>query len=179
MAEKTLNLSLNWQGKLQPVGILNIEDTTDGAKMFFAYHSDWIENGFSLGRDLPLTGQVFQNSRHAPLFGFLYDLIPGLTAQKIQKRIQKKDLSNIELLLESQESLRPGALVLSNHFEPLVQNAPAFCAGIECGRQCDGGDSLYADCYGNCGSLWTASSLFVCGCGLLCGHDPCFLPDPK
>ena len=121
MAEKTLNLSLNWQGKLQPVGILNIEDTTDGAKMFFAYHSDWIENGFSLGRDLPLTGQVFQNSRHAPLFGFLYDLIPGLTSQKIQKRIQKKDLSNIELLLESQESLRPGALVLSNHFEPLVQ----------------------------------------------------------
>ena len=122
MAEKTLNLSLNYQGKLQPVGIINIEDTTDGAKMYFSYHSDWIENGFSLGRDLPLSGQVFKNSRLNPLFGFLYDLIPGLTARKIQKRLQKKDLSNIELLLQSQESLRPGALVLSEHSEPLVQS---------------------------------------------------------
>ena len=122
MAEKTLNLSLNWQGKLQPVGILNIEGTTDGAKMYFSYHSDWIENGFSLGRDLPLTGQVFKNSRLNPLFGFLYDLIPGLTARKIQKRIQKKDLTNIELLLLSQESLRPGALVFSDHSEALVQS---------------------------------------------------------
>ena len=122
MAEKTLNLSLNYQGKLQPVGILNIEDTIDGAKMYFSYHSDWIENGFSLGRDLPLSGQVFKNSRLNPLFGFLYDLIPGLTARKIQKRLQKKDLSNIELLLQSQESLRPGALVLSEHSEPLVQS---------------------------------------------------------
>ena len=121
MAEKTLNLSLNHQGKLQPVGILSIEDTTDSAKMYFSYDPWWLENGFSLGRDLPLTAQVFKNSRLNPLFGFLYDLIPGLTARKIQKRIQKKDLTNIELLLQSQESLRPGALMLGTSSEPLVQ----------------------------------------------------------
>lgn len=121
MIEKTLNLSLNWQGKVQDVGILKVEGSTDSPKLYFSYDSQWIESGFSLGRDLPLTGKVYETSRNSPLFGFLYDLTPGLTAREATKRIYKKDLSFIELITKSKEGLRVGALEVGNECESLLQ----------------------------------------------------------
>ena len=108
MASQTLNLYFKSLSNPLPIG------------QFFVYDSGWLSYGYSLSRDLPLIPKVFKTDSSHPVFGFMYDLIPGIGARKATKFIYKKDLTNNQLFLLSQEVLRPGAV----GFKESTQLAP-------------------------------------------------------
>lgn len=108
---KHLNIYFKSTKNLLSVGTLSISGASSQRPVcYFAYDQFWLEHGFALGKDLPLIARVFQTSPRFPLFGFMQDLIPGIGARKLHKLMAKKDFTNIELFLHSQESIRPGAL---------------------------------------------------------------------
>ena len=51
----------------------------------------------------------------------MYDLIPGIGARKATKFIYKKDLTNNQLFLLSQEVLRPGAVGFKENTQAALQ----------------------------------------------------------
>lgn len=121
--KKYLNIYFKKDGQCLPVGDLNIEDVSGLRPIcYFAYDPHWLRSGFALGRDLPLVAKVFKSSPRCPLFGFLLDLIPGIGSRKLHKLIHKKDFTNIELLIHSQEALRPGALGLYPETQVALQS---------------------------------------------------------
>lgn len=108
---KHLNIYFKSLQNPLPVGTLSITGASGQRPIcYFVYDAFWLDHGFALGKDLPLIARVFQTSPRIPLFGFMQDLIPGIGARKLHKLIGKKDFTNIELLLHSQEAIRPGAL---------------------------------------------------------------------
>ena len=108
---KHLNIYFKSHQNPLPVGTLSITGASGQRPVcYFVYDAFWLDHGFALGKDLPLIARVFQTSPRFPLFGFMQDLIPGIGARKLHKLIGKKDFTNIELLLHSQEAIRPGAL---------------------------------------------------------------------
>ena len=122
MASQLLNLYFKSSLNPLPIGQLSIGDTSrEDSVCFFVYDSQWLECGYSLSRDLPLIAKVFKTDLAHPYFGFMYDLIPGLGARKATRFIYKKDLTNIQLLLLSQEVLRPGAIGFKEPLEEALQ----------------------------------------------------------
>ena len=122
MASTILNLYFKSSSNPLPIGQLSIEDPgRDDCVCYFAYDPFWLESGYSLSRDLPLIPKVFKTSPNHALFGFMYDLIPGIGARKLARFLNKKDLTNIELLLNSQEELRPGAIGFQTDSHPMLE----------------------------------------------------------
>ena len=122
MASTILNLYFKSSSNPLPIGQLSIEDPgRDDCVCYFAYDPFWLEAGYSLSRDLPLIPKVFKTSPNHALFGFMYDLIPGIGARKLARFLNKKDLTNIELLLNSQEELRPGTIGFQTNAHPMLE----------------------------------------------------------
>ena len=106
-------LYFNLKGKALLVGNLTREKLGQNQeKHFFEYAPDWLFDGYSLGSDLPLQQQVFETDRTHPYFGFMYDIMPGITARKIVQRVAENPFNNIDLALNAKDTLRPGALEL-------------------------------------------------------------------
>lgn len=122
MASQTLNLYFKSSSNPLPIGQLNIDDPgRESSVCYFVYNSDWLSYGYSLSRDLPLIPKVFKTDTNHPVFGFMYDLIPGIGARKAAKFIYKKDLTNNQLFLLSQEVLRPGAIGFKDSAQAALQ----------------------------------------------------------
>lgn len=122
MASQTLKFYFKSPLNPLPIGQLSIDDVgRDTSACYFVYDQEWLDHGYALSCDLPLVPKVFKNDPAHPLFGFLYDLIPGIGARKAARFIYKKDLTNIELLLQSQEVLRPGAIGFKPQLEEALQ----------------------------------------------------------
>ena len=122
MASQTLNLYFKSLSNPLPIGQLNIEDPgRESSVCYFVYDSGWLSYGYSLSRDLPLIPKVFKTDSSHPVFGFMYDLIPGIGARKATKFIYKKDLTNNQLFLLSQEVLRPGAVGFKESTQAALQ----------------------------------------------------------
>lgn len=122
MPGKVLNLYFKSSSNPLPIGQLSIDDPgREGSALFFVYDPQWLDYGYALSRDLPLIPKVFKTDLAHPYFGFMYDLIPGLGARKAARFIYKKDLTNIELMLLSQEVLRLGAIGFKPEIELPLQ----------------------------------------------------------
>lgn len=122
MTQTVLKLYFKSCANPLPIGQLSFDDAErDNSASYFVYDPFWLANGFALSRDVPLIPKVFKTGLNQPVFGFLYDLIPGLGAKKAARFLYKKDLSNKELLLLSKETLRIGAVGFSQEInEPLT-----------------------------------------------------------
>lgn len=134
MPSKVLNLYFKSASNPLPIGQLSIDDPgREGSACYFVYDPQWLQYGYALSSDLPLIAKVFKTDLSNPYFGFMYDLIPGIGARKVARFIQKKDLTNIELLLTSQETLRPGAIGFSDSVQvPLqIKNIGAVALDLE------------------------------------------------
>lgn len=111
MAQTVLKLYFKSSINPLPIGQLSFDEPErEDAPTYFVYDSFWLANGFPLSRDVPLIPKVFKTGLNQPVFGFMYDLIPGLGAKKAARFIHQKDFTNIQLLLQSQETLRIGAV---------------------------------------------------------------------
>lgn len=121
------NFKLYFNFKNNPLLIANLtrERITDTQeKYFFEYSPDWLFDGYSLGSDLPLQQGVFETDRLHPYFGFMYDILPGITARQAVSRMLDKPLNNMDLALRANDTLRPGAL------EFKVKNEVPFSAKV-------------------------------------------------
>ena len=82
MASQTLKFYFKSPLNPLPIGQLSIDDVgRDTSACYFVYDQEWLDHGYALSRDLPLVPKVFKNDPAHPLFGFLYDLIPGIGAR--------------------------------------------------------------------------------------------------
>ncbi|HAW44962.1 MAG TPA: hypothetical protein DCW60_01235 [Sutterella sp.] len=131
MAREIKSIYLNSKGNFVPVGRLAID--REASDLYFSYDENWIETGYPLSFDLPLSDAVSTTSIAHPSFGFLVDLMPGAAARKLKLEGAKKDFNIIDLLLQSTEELRVGALTFSTEVKPLIsaKKTPAIFSDME------------------------------------------------
>lgn len=98
-------VSLSWMNKdkLVPVGQLVLsDDPSRGETMAFRYDEQWVNSGFALGNDLPLTNAVLYPSSDAlqvdpvlnarnGIFGFYCDHAPGKWAERLLRQAHLND----------------------------------------------------------------------------------------
>ena len=79
MAQTVLKLYFKSSINPLPIGQLSFDEPErEDAPAYFVYDPFWLANGFPLSRDVPLIPKVFKTGLNQPVFGFMYDLIPGL-----------------------------------------------------------------------------------------------------
>jgi hypothetical protein len=90
MAQTVLKLYFKSSIYPLPIGQLSFDEPErEDAPAYFVYDPFWLANGFPLSRDVPLIPKVFKTGLNQPVFGFMYDLIPGLGAKKAALSIKK------------------------------------------------------------------------------------------
>lgn len=135
MPTTVLNLYFKSPHNPLPIGQLSVEDPDrENSLCYFVYDPQWLEVGYSLSSDLPLIPKVFKTDIAHPYFGFMYDLMPGIGARKAARFITKKDLTNIELLLQSQETLRPGAIGIGQNIQVPLQHRQIGAVALDLER---------------------------------------------
>ena len=135
MPATVLNLYFKSPLNPLPIGQLSIDDPgRDHSACYFVYDPQWLEIGYCISNDLPLIPKVFKTDLTHPYFGFMYDLIPGIGARKAARFKAKKDLTNIELLLQSQETLRPGAIGLGQNIQVPLQHKQIGAVALDLER---------------------------------------------
>ena len=105
------SLFFNLKGRRIQVGtFIGIPERDD---LLFEYDPFWIENGFALSFDAPLSSKTLRTSKQNPTLGFVRDLVPGNPARKVilKKGLHPNDI--IDLIFMSSDYVRPGSLEIS------------------------------------------------------------------
>ncbi|WP_136314466.1 type II toxin-antitoxin system HipA family toxin [Actinomyces procaprae] len=111
----TTQLEVSWtgvDGALTHVGTLALE--ADAQRQRFAYAADWLEHGFPIGVDLPLSTGPLSPPDGAPTFGVFDDACPGLWGRAVIASGNREERpSGLGLLAAVADVSRQGALRLS------------------------------------------------------------------
>ncbi|WP_147680499.1 type II toxin-antitoxin system HipA family toxin [Actinomyces ruminicola] len=125
----TTQLEVSWtgvDGALTHVGTLALE--ADAQRQRFAYAADWLEHGFPIGADLPLTTGPLSPPDDTSTFGVFDDACPGRWGRAVIAGGNREEIpSGLGLLAAVADVSRQGALRFSERIDstPLAPGEPA------------------------------------------------------
>ena len=108
----TLIVSMDWLGKRQRVGEINVFEKDGKEDCQLSYSKVWTKAGFAIDPELPLSGIPNHSSR---LWGGAFrDISPDRWGRLIQDRAYGGHLAEAEYMLGVSDHMRMGALCLSD-----------------------------------------------------------------
>lgn len=113
----TLIVSMDWLGKRQRVGEMNVFEKGGKEYYRFSYSKEWIKAGFAIDPELPLSGIPYHSSR---LWGAFQDISPDRWGRLIQDRAYGGHLTEADSMLGVSDRMRMGALRLGEQNTPDV-----------------------------------------------------------